>query len=695
MNIMLIYPPQGEPSYPPLGIPSITAALRSDGWSNITAYDLNILSFDHFLSEAVLSRAGRQVAYRLQKIEAGKRLPPEQIAEYRNLARAELTAEYTVSHIDEAKRILRTMGPDVDLERYQWAFRVIRAGLSLFSATIFPSELRPNTFHMRYSTASWRDVNRAAGDSHENPYISYFKEHFLAECLRHQPQVIGISVSWTPQLIPAITLARIIKAAVPKIHICLGGNLITHLADRIVRLPDFFKNIDSCIQFEGETAFSALCEAIERGGDLSPVPNAIWRENGVVRNNELRHIEDVQRLPTPDFTGFPLDFYLSPEPILPLATSRGCYWGRCAYCSHHFAYVKYRTRKPEQVVFDMQQLSQRHHTTNFFLMDDCPSPALLEQIASSLADQQQTFRWGAEVRMEKKFTAEFCQKLRQGGCRIVLFGLESANQRVLDLMNKGVRQEDLQTVIDNFHAADINVWLLFFLGFPGETESEARETLAFLLANRKQIVSASGGPFVLSSHSDVHRHPDQYGVTITPSPSEHDLALDFTYEATNALEPHTISRLLTEFFHGEGKEFTNIVQIEVHGLFLPHSSFKQGYLVEQHRQKFTELSPGWEDRPVRLRPTTRIVQRRFRITEGTASSPPTAADQPALSLYEGVLDQSSETAPAVQRLIALIDGQRTPRQLAMLLASGNPNNVSGPAMAIASLLRFRYVEFAD
>ena len=48
--------------------------------------------------------------------------------------------------------------------------------------------------------------------------------------------------------------------------------------------------------------------------------------------NRPFHVEDLTALPTPDFTGLPLDRYLAPAAVLPYNLGKGCYWNNCLFC---------------------------------------------------------------------------------------------------------------------------------------------------------------------------------------------------------------------------------------------------------------------------------------------------------------------------------------------------------------------------
>jgi hypothetical protein len=99
--------------------------------------------------------------------------------------------------------------------------------------------------------------------------------------------------------------------------------------------------------------------------ELGAIPNVLSldRDGRVVAGPT--HVEDVRSLPTPDFTGLPLDRYLNAVPVLPIVTGKGCYFNRCKFCDipfiNHVADKPYRLRRPEQVVHDVRTLRTVAH----------------------------------------------------------------------------------------------------------------------------------------------------------------------------------------------------------------------------------------------------------------------------------------------------------------------------------------------
>ncbi|MEZ5976417.1 MAG: hypothetical protein R3E96_16705 [Planctomycetota bacterium] len=85
-------------------------------------------------------------------------------------------------------------------------------------AAHFPSELTPHNFTMRYANDRSREVLAATQDREENPFLAYFETQILPRLLERRPRVVGLSVIYGSQLIPALTLGRLIRQHLPECH---------------------------------------------------------------------------------------------------------------------------------------------------------------------------------------------------------------------------------------------------------------------------------------------------------------------------------------------------------------------------------------------------------------------------------------------------------------------------------------------
>ncbi|CAN0274407.1 unnamed protein product, partial [Chrysoparadoxa australica] len=164
-------------------------------------------------------------------------------------------------------------------------------------------------------------IMQAVGAEHINPFATYFREVLVPSLKGQSFDVIGISVSLDQmsQIVPALTLAKVLREAFPDTHICAGGVVFSKLDTKIDSFTPFFQDLASIVLYEGETALTRLAQAIaaEDHAAIPDIPNLLTLQNDVLTMPTERKVADVDDLPVPDFDGLPLDAYLAPHLILP------------------------------------------------------------------------------------------------------------------------------------------------------------------------------------------------------------------------------------------------------------------------------------------------------------------------------------------------------------------------------------------
>ena len=107
---------------------------------------------------------------------------------------------------------------------------------------------------------------------------------------------------------------------------------------------------------------------------------------------------------------------------------------------------------------------------------------------------------------------------RESGCIAVTGGLEVASDRLLKLMKKGVSVEQVARVTRAFSDAGILVHAYLMYGFPTQTAQDTVDALEYVrqLFAAGCIQSGFFHRFTCTVHSPVGKHPEQYGVTLSP-----------------------------------------------------------------------------------------------------------------------------------------------------------------------------------
>ena len=569
MKVTLVFPPQGHFTQPYLSLPSLGAWLKQEGVADVTLIDASIESYDDFLSGPRLRRS-------LERVRAGEGLAaldrrPElgfsDMERYQLLSEIDLIGDEVAARIDEAKAVLRTPERFYDYEQYLWAGRTMEQALRLFSAEYAPSRLTAHGFVMRRRVERSADIVAALADERENPYVEWTAERLMPRLRALDPDLVGISLTFPSQAIPALTLARQIKAWKPECHITLGGGLLAYTADKLSRRAALWSLVDSLVLLEGERPLLQLCEAVDAAGpdaDLSHITNLVWLDraaagaagraldgdvSSAVRVNPQEQPLDIKTLPTPDFAGLPLDKYFSPELVLPLAATRGCYWGKCVFCTLYTVIGPgYRGRTIEQTVADMAELQRRHGTKHFYLaIEDLP-PNMARAMPQAILDAGLDVGWWCDARLESEvFTQDVCDAMAESGCRRIAFGYESSSRRVLDRMCKGIDPDASLELIRRVRNAGISVTLYVMVGFPTETREEARATLDTIVAHKDLVQEVSVRVFYLDERSEIFARRAEFDIVeIYPDPAA-DLQVYYDFRTGSGMTRQEARDVYLEF----------------------------------------------------------------------------------------------------------------------------------------------------
>lgn len=85
---------------------------------------------------------------------------------------------------------------------------------------------------------------------------------------------------------------------------------------------------------------AALLDALAAGNGEPRIPGLCYRQtDGTPCIDENTQPVRQQKIPPADFDDYDLDAYFNPRPILPVPTSRGCYWRRCTFCNAFTTYA--------------------------------------------------------------------------------------------------------------------------------------------------------------------------------------------------------------------------------------------------------------------------------------------------------------------------------------------------------------------
>jgi radical SAM superfamily enzyme YgiQ (UPF0313 family) len=592
LKTMLLFPPEWVPTAPYLALPSLTAVLRQAG-HEVVQKDVNIEMYDLFFSDTFLIWIKARMAMQLRELEAkeaGGALSEQEIDQ-----KALLTERAAVDVFDlaeramEAKRITRS-DEFYDADKLEGALTTFREVMQYISAAYYPASLvfYPMESNLGYRPGVSREVFACLEDEQVNVYRDVCRQLVLPAVSKHRPDVVGVSIGTQMQLLAGLTFCRMIKQVFPNIHITVGGNIITRLQEELPKHERFFTEIfDTAVMYEGEHALLWLLEALDGARAMAAVPNLIYRDEAGIHVNPEIQTEKMTALPLPDFDGFPLDSYFVPVRILPYLATRGCYWGRCTFCDHGQGYFdQYRGLQAQQVVQQVKALKERYGAEHFLFADESYPPALLKKVTQLLVDQRVAIKWTTLIRFEESLNdPEIWRVMKESGCCTLYYGMESANERVLNLMDKHVKKSVIEKNLKL--GSDAGIWnhVMAFYGFPGETRDEAEETRTFLLDNKQNIHSVELFYFVAYRHTPMVRSPEKFGMTIHKQ-EEYDLPLDYYYTLNDSdgITCLEAMQLCEEFYQNDFEPWAVRVNAREH-VFLYISKFGDNRLPQIYAKR--------------------------------------------------------------------------------------------------------------
>jgi len=460
IDVLLLSLPTKNMDYPALSLPTLTASLISHGYE-VVQRDLNTEIRDRIMTADILSDFGTKVLPALARENVGHTRIYRHIRDTMNLL-SFMDKEWSFVEIQKTKELMQRRCYDKVFNneaRFDMALCLFQ--LSRFLHMFFEMYVhRPTIFN---ECGVYDPIGEALN-------------HLTGDVIRLAPRVIGFTILDIQRRFTLWFAHKLRQTYTGKI--VFGGPDPSRFGEVYLRYYPF---VDHIFMKEAEESFPEFLRQLDEGRDQwNTIPGLGYRKDGDVRVEKVESV-NPSAVPTPNFSGFPLDRYLLP--VLPIQASRGCSWRKCKFCIHWRTYSHYYRRPVENVVNDIEALSLAHGTRFFHFTDDELAVELGTRISDEILRRNLDIRWLTYARLEKRFDAAVLSKWYKAGVRVMEWGLESASQRVLDLMDKDVKVEHIQPVLEDAARAGILNKLFCFHDYPGETIEDLAITLDFLRYN--------------------------------------------------------------------------------------------------------------------------------------------------------------------------------------------------------------------
>ena len=295
------------------------------------------------------------------------------------------------------------------------------------------------------------------------------------------PQLVGLTAT-TSTIKSAMKYVDLVKDLLPDSLTVLGGSHVTFMPLETLKSSE---NLDAVVMGEGEETIVDFANHSYHGkNDLEDVNGIVYRdlESGNLKTTQKRPlIKDLDSLPFPARHLVPFDSYgASQEQTGGIITSRGCVYS-CNYCSSSLIMgKKFRSRSPENVLDEIEELTNKYNINDIGFMDDTfmLNKRRADDIANEIKARDVDISYVASSRVDR-VDSDLLQNLKSSGLKTIYYGVESGSQRILDLMKKGITLKQAENAVKAAKNAGLDVLTSFILGYPGETEDDINKTIDF------------------------------------------------------------------------------------------------------------------------------------------------------------------------------------------------------------------------
>jgi anaerobic magnesium-protoporphyrin IX monomethyl ester cyclase len=308
------------------------------------------------------------------------------------------------------------------------------------------------------------------------PALEIDHETVKNEIQKYSPDIVAVT-SVTPTIESALKTAKISKEACPNAVTILGGYHPTFT------YPEVLKNdfVDIVVCGEGEITMVELVKAIETGQDLREVDGIAVKD---FKTSPRKIIEDLDSIPFPARHLLPMDEYKILNMKLTTGTiisGRGCPY-QCSFCASSAMHgQKLRLRSAENVVDEMEHLVNDHGIEMVAFMDDTftINKRRVHEICDAIKERGLDNYWGCTARVDT-ISEDLLKTMKDAGCITMFLGVESADQQVLNQVNKQTNINKIRKTFELTKKYGMRTIASVVLGMPGDTKKSIKATINFV-----------------------------------------------------------------------------------------------------------------------------------------------------------------------------------------------------------------------
>ncbi len=374
-------------------------------------------------------------------------------------------------------------------KRYQAISERTWLAETVYAALLYPENLE-GIKKVFYKKAKGKTLLRDIRFDSLTRQVQKVSEKFIQSIDWRGYGLVGFSICLC-QLTASLYFIKKIKARFPTLLMVVGGSMFTGEAGR--NIFKVFPEIDIIVNGEGEIPLSRLvsCLSDVEGKKKIPSIKGIIVPEDAKKETQIsfNQMKDLSNLSLPDYSDyFNLLRSLGPEknffPILPMEISRGCWWQKknkggkskgCAFCNLNLQWDGYRTKKPEQVVSEIENLTTTYKTLSIAFTDNLLPLKTSRDVFRRIIKLKKDIRLFGEIRASTP--RQDLYLMRAAGMQEVQIGIEALSTRLLKKLNKGTTAIQNIEIMKHCEMLGIQNSSNLIVHFPGSDEKDVAETL--------------------------------------------------------------------------------------------------------------------------------------------------------------------------------------------------------------------------
>src|SRR5574344_139025 len=312
----------------------------------------------------------------------------------------------------------------------------------------------------------------------------------ITQSIAKEKKILFVLDTSTPSLKSDIAFGAHLKDLYSDSSVVLVGTHPSALPEETLSFND---KIDAVTIGEFDETIEKIATVLEKEKTFSDIKGIAYRTNSNIQNNgPAEHITDLDKIPfaskfIKEFLN-ERDYFFAAAvyPSIQIFTGRGCPW-HCNFCVYPQTMHghTYRARSSQNVVEEFKYIANNFPDVKEVVIEDDTftiNKKRVTEICEILIKEglNKRLRWLCNARANT-LDLETMKIMKKAGCRLIIPGIESGSQQILDNIHKGTKVEQFFSYVENAKKAGLLIHACYMVGNMGETKESMQNTLDLAL----------------------------------------------------------------------------------------------------------------------------------------------------------------------------------------------------------------------